>query len=260
MKETIIITCAVVMSLSALFGQSSKKKATIRIRQIENVNGVETIKDTSFTSEDPNVMVLQNHNLNLKEIDGKNVTLRKIFIANDLSTVSDSFDFTTMGLDLGNLADAENLMKEVEKAKTSDGKHHVVILTHSGKLSKLKGEKDGAAKSYKAHIFITDLDPKDKTSLKAELEGKDDVLQVEHLDFFPNPNNGKFNLSFKLPIKGDTKVSIISMDGKVVYYKNLDNFIGTFKTEVNISDNAKGVYFVKVEQNEQSILKKIVLE
>ncbi len=260
MKETIIITCAVIMNITALFGQTSKKKATIRIRQVENVNGIETIKDTSFTSEDPKVMVLNNHNLNLKEINGDSITLRKIFISNDLSTVSDSFDFTTMGINLGKLADAESLMKEVEKGRAGNGKHNVVILTNSDKLSKLNGAKDGNGKTYKAHIFITDLDAKDKAAMKSELERKDDILKVEHLDFFPNPNNGKFSLSFNLPSKGETRVSVISIEGKLVYNEILANFSGNYKTEVNISDNAKGIYFVKVEQNEQSIVKKIVLE
>jgi hypothetical protein len=261
MKETIIITCAVVMSISMLFGQTEKKKATIRVRQVENVNGVETIKDTTFTSDDPNVILLNNHNLNLKEINQKGVTYKKISIMNDLSDISDSVKFITMDLDITNLADAEGLLKEVEKAKANDAGNKVIILTTSDKLSKSGSSEVGNKnRAYKAHIFMTNLDAKDKAALKSELDIKDDVLKVKQLDFFPNPNNGKFELSFNLPNKGDTKVSVLSMDGKIVYYKNLDNFTGAYKTEINISENAKGIYFVKVEQNEQSIVKKIVLE
>jgi hypothetical protein len=261
MKETIIITCAVMMGISMLFGQTEKKKATIRVRQVENINGVETTKDTTFTSNDPHVIMLRNNNIEFKEINGKNVTLRKILISNDLSSIIDSVNFTTMDLDLTNLADAESLLKEVENGRVNGTNNKVVILTSSGKHNKLGSQEAGSnSKSFKAHIFMTDLNQKDKAALKSDFDKNEDVLKVEHLDFFPNPNNGKFNLSFKLANKGDTKVSIVNMQGKLVYNQTLTNFIGEYNTEVNISDNAKGVYFVKVEQNEQSIIKKIVLE
>ena len=85
-------------------------------------------------------------------------------------------------------------------------------------------------------------------------------LKVEKMNFFPNPSNGKFNLSFDLPEKGDTEIMIMNMEGKSVYSEKLAGFTGNYNKEIDISKNAKGVYFVRVEQGKHAQVKKIVLE
>jgi hypothetical protein len=50
------------------------------------------------------------------------------------------------------------------------------------------------------------------------------------------------------------------MEGKNVYEENLPGFTGTYKKEIDISNNASGVYFIKVSQNGHSMFKKMILE
>jgi hypothetical protein len=90
-----------------------------------------------------------------------------------------------------------------------------------------------------------------------ETDGK---LNIEKMNFYPNPSTGKFNLSFSLPEKGDTEITILNTDGKVIYKENLPGFSNTYDKEIDISKNAKGIYFVRVEQGKHAQVKKIVLE
>ena len=80
------------------------------------------------------------------------------------------------------------------------------------------------------------------------------------MNFYPNPSNGKFNLSFNLPEKQDTEITILNVEGKVVYKEKLNQFSGNYDKEIDISKNAKGVYFVKVDQGKHAQVKKIILE
>lgn len=65
--------------------------------------------------------------------------------------------------------------------------------------------------------------------------------------FFPNPNNGEFNLKLQ---DGSTtaKVSVISLSGQRVYTSNLTST----QTSINLTNVASGMYIVRVE-TEQGI-------
>jgi hypothetical protein len=95
-------------------------------------------------------------------------------------------------------------------------------------------------------------------ALKA-IEGKEELNPID-LKFYPNPNDGKFNLSFSLENKGKTEINIIDMQGKQIYNEVLRNFSGQFSKDIDISDAGKGVYFIQIIQGKQATAKKIVIQ
>lgn len=92
---------------------------------------------------------------------------------------------------------------------------------------------------------------------KTKADGK---IGIKDMTFYPNPNNGKFNLKFTMPEKGNTDITIMNLDGKVIYKERLENFAGSYDKEMDISKESKGVYLVKVTQGSLTEVKKIVLE
>src|ERR1051325_8702529 len=53
-KLPTIAFAGLLMFYAACFSaQTEKKKATVRIRTVENINGVEKIKDTTYTTDNP---------------------------------------------------------------------------------------------------------------------------------------------------------------------------------------------------------------
>lgn len=86
-----------------------------------------------------------------------------------------------------------------------------------------------------------------------------DTFVTSNFSFYPNPNNGTFNLQFK-EVVSDFSVEIFDVTGKVVYinefYQNSD-----LVKEIKIQDEiSKGIYFMNVKTNEGLITKKIIIE
>lgn len=112
-----------------------------------------------------------------------------------------------------------------------------------------------------AKVMIDDLDESDTKALaKAGIKPSEEKLDLNDLNFSPNPNNGKFNLTFGLENKGDVNIQIFDMNGKSVYQENKKNFKGKYSNDIDISGNEKGVYFLNITQGKNSTTKKVVLQ
>ncbi|NQY29661.1 MAG: T9SS type A sorting domain-containing protein [Flavobacteriaceae bacterium] len=83
-----------------------------------------------------------------------------------------------------------------------------------------------------------------------------DITDTTDIDVFPNPNNGVFTLSFNSCIKS-SEIRVYDTLGKIIYYKIMRNDNKVF---IDISNCAKGVYFVKVSSNTMSKTKRIIIE
>jgi hypothetical protein len=109
-------------------------------------------------------------------------------------------------------------------------------------------------------IKVTELSPEDAAIMNKISGVGDQKLKAGEMKFYPNPANGKFNLAFDLPTKGDTEINIMSIEGKSVYSEKLPAFSGHYDKEIDISQNPKGTYFVKITQGDHTQVKKIVSE
>ena len=116
--------------------------------------------------------------------------------------------------------------------------------------------------------IITEVDMEDMTEEEAE-EMKEKVgvdmpvvnnLEIEKLNIFPNPNDGIFNLTFDLPNRGQTTIRIFNGVGRLVYQNDMQQFSGKFTDRLDISNRAKGIYFLEVTQDGKSITKKVIFQ
>ncbi|HXH18213.1 MAG TPA: PDZ domain-containing protein [Chitinophagales bacterium] len=85
-------------------------------------------------------------------------------------------------------------------------------------------------------------------------------LAVNNLFFSPNPNSGKFHLSFELPEKGKTTVKIFDVSNKEIYTEPLGKFSGKYDKQIDISENARGIYFLQIVQDNKVLNKKIIIQ
>ncbi len=84
--------------------------------------------------------------------------------------------------------------------------------------------------------------------------------QLKDLNYYPNPSEGRFTLSFQLKKKADTNVAIYDLQGRKVYEEKLADFSGTYKNEIDLSQRDKGMYILKVTQGKKALVKKLVVE
>ncbi|MES2131083.1 MAG: T9SS type A sorting domain-containing protein [Bacteroidota bacterium] len=232
MKTTSIIA-AFFFAATALSAQETIKKTTVHEKKVTIVNGVRTETDTTYTTEGNDIHVGNMNNMII--IDDKMPGGMKQ-LPNDVvihhSFINDSIDLTgktmmikkaTCGATAEDLKNAEEIQIFVVKK-----------------------------------IDITDATSEERKTLPGNKT--DQKLAIANMKFYPNPSTGKFNLSFNLPEKGDTEISVLNNEGKIVYKENLPAFSGNYDKEIDISKNAKGIYFVKLEQGKHSQVKKIVIE
>ena len=137
----------------------------------------------------------------------------------------------------GNNPDMNNEGSEVKIIKKGNGEKVVII---------------------NKNINSEDSDKKESKKNNSNLSKEN--LKIKNLTFSPNPSNGKFNLSFNLPENGKTKITIVDSNGKTLYKEVLPDFSGDYSKDIDITNKAKGVLILNIEQGNQMTSKKLVIE
>jgi len=77
------------------------------------------------------------------------------------------------------------------------------------------------------------------------------------LNIFPNPTNGKFTVQFNTNI-GTTQIEVVNLLNEVVYSGSMDVKSNT-AVNIDLSENADGLYFVRLRAQNTESIKKIVV-
>ena len=85
---------------------------------------------------------------------------------------------------------------------------------------------------------------------------------VKALNAYPNqPSNGRLNITFQAPEKGDVTILVTDVEGKEVAREKVKDFFGKYMGQVELKKGAeKGTYFVTVTQGEDGAVRRIVIE
>ena len=82
------------------------------------------------------------------------------------------------------------------------------------------------------------------------------TLSAEDLNVYPNPSNGIFTVSIGGQ-SGKYEIRIMNMLNQVVYEKNSEI---EDKLQIDLSDQEKGVYFIKIKSSKSELTKKIIVQ
>lgn len=82
---------------------------------------------------------------------------------------------------------------------------------------------------------------------------------VSNVSIYPNPGTGRYQLTLNTENQGQISIKVINLLGKVVFESN-NHSNGLLQENLNLEYLSDGVYFLKVEGNGISVLKKIVKE
>jgi len=77
---------------------------------------------------------------------------------------------------------------------------------------------------------------------------------------FPNPATNSINISFRSADAKDLTVEILSTSGKMMFSETMDSFTGTYNEKVDVSEFAKGIYLMRINSNQGTAYKKIVIK
>ncbi len=89
--------------------------------------------------------------------------------------------------------------------------------------------------------------------------GINDLFVNNHIDIYPNPNNGEFTASFNVENSDNYNVKITNQLGQIVYEEHLDNFSGIYSKKINLTAFRKGVYMLSVSNSKNQTVKKVLV-
>jgi hypothetical protein len=98
----------------------------------------------------------------------------------------------------------------------------------------------------------------DDTYNRGETTGVDDVVAIEKVVVYPNPNSGQFTISISSSNSTDVSIKLYNLQGKAVFTKELK---GVYSHKENIDQQlVKGLYFLTLETNKGVKTQKIIVK
>jgi len=86
-----------------------------------------------------------------------------------------------------------------------------------------------------------------------ETETKSNTINV-----YPNPSNGMLHIEFIDNTTNDVFIRIFKVTGQMVFFGKCTGFSGNYEESINLSNQTKGVYILRVSTNHVNIIRKIV--
>ncbi|MEC9209004.1 MAG: T9SS type A sorting domain-containing protein, partial [Bacteroidota bacterium] len=83
---------------------------------------------------------------------------------------------------------------------------------------------------------------------------------IDNLSIYPNPSRDIFNITFTTEEKQNLKVRILNVIGEQLISEDLQQFIGEYTKQIDLSNKAKGIYFLEIETDNGVINKKLILQ
>jgi hypothetical protein len=85
--------------------------------------------------------------------------------------------------------------------------------------------------------------------------------ELNSLTIFPNPNAGVFNLSLlTMKDRKNLSLKIFNAMGQLLLSEQLNAVSGGFQKQINLSDQARGIYFVQIMSDRSLVTRRIVIE
>ena len=85
-------------------------------------------------------------------------------------------------------------------------------------------------------------------------------ISINNLNIYPNPSKDLFNLTFTSAVKQNLKIRIFNVLGEQLITENLQQFVGEYTKEIDLTNKAKGIYFLEIETDVGVTNKKIILQ
>ena len=84
---------------------------------------------------------------------------------------------------------------------------------------------------------------------------------INGLISFPNkPFNGKLNVRFNAPEKGNVTISVTDVNGKEIASEQIKDFSGLYLGQIDVKKSGAGIYFVRVTQSNDGAVRRVQVD
>ena len=84
-------------------------------------------------------------------------------------------------------------------------------------------------------------------------------FEFKDFSLYPNPNTGSFKISFLPETNEGINIQVLDISGRNIYNKTFDNS-GMFDQELQVNTISSGLYFVNIQNGNNKMIKRIVVE
>ena len=85
-------------------------------------------------------------------------------------------------------------------------------------------------------------------------------IGLNNFKIYPNPSKDMFNITFTSETVQNLKLRVLNVVGEEIILEDLQQFFGEYTKQINLQDNAKGIYFLEIETDNGIINKKLILQ
>ena len=98
------------------------------------------------------------------------------------------------------------------------------------------------------------------TKLISPPQGVKKNSRIKFLQLFPNPTSGKFKIRLETTSLENLDLKVLNASGKLIYQEQLNQLKGVVDKTISLKNEAKGVYFLRINTDEGEIRRRIVLK
>ena len=103
------------------------------------------------------------------------------------------------------------------------------------------------------------LQPRDIADVVDLLVSVEDINAANAFGVYPNPSNGKFTVVVNSVKAQDLRIELVSISGEVIYSNTHQN-VTKFNSEIDVTEYAKGIYYLRVNNGETVKIEKVVIQ
>jgi len=81
---------------------------------------------------------------------------------------------------------------------------------------------------------------------------------LNNLNIYPNPTNSLLYIHFPSSISGKLQMQLLTMTGQLIWDSDFESSTNVLNTTIDMSKFAKGIYYLKVKQQNQLTVKKVI--
>ncbi len=206
----------------------------------EDGNGDVTIVRESSSPHKRVMVFTTNDNIDTKGEGTENIRIRAHVIVNGDEQSSD-LKPTNMNEDemsKGPGASTYSFSSLSTDEKLNKIKKAYVIITSDKKVVKNNTLCNGNSVSEVMNVSS-------EADIEEQVSTENSSLNVQ---VYPNPNNGICTLNFNSSQKGNALIEVSNMEGNIVLTENIDTPEGEFNKNIDLSNQPKGAYSIKITQ------------
>jgi hypothetical protein len=283
--KTLLLTSLITLLGISSFAQETKKEATIKI--VVSENGKEKVIERKYSDlqkADAEIQKLSDSlDLKISTNGNKNKIIRIEVNKNDrrgggpqimgregkeLNIITEDFkgDLGTNGPGAG------NRRMIVRRMGKGENPANVLIFRDNDSINPNMGPRRnfemqgpppfgnfiGARKRMRGAMAFRGMKGGNEMNVERQMKGS---KTITGLISYPNkPFNGKLNVRFKAPEKGNVTISVTDVNGKEITSEQIKDFSGLYLGQIDVKKSGAGVYFVRVTQSNDGAVRRVLVD